>query len=614
MGNNDQVQSLHPGDDVLPRHPEAEMATSGAPERRGGPLDTAPAEPPPALGGPDDARRTSETPFRSLVEHSSDIVAILDADNIVRYASPAVEVLLGYRPHELIGTRASAWLHDDDAGVSRLQYARARSEPGNVARFESRVRHRDGSRRSFDVVASNLLDEPSVGGIVVNARDITERKQLEEQLTRQAFYDDLTELPNRALFNVLLTEALTTAVRRHSRVAVVFLDLDGFKSINDSFGHTVGDALLVDVAHRLPTCLRPGDTVARFSVDEFTILLEDVGPPSVATRVAERILAAMQQPFVLDGREAYITTSIGIALSTPSDGPAGMDDLMRAADVALHQAKAAGKARAVVFDASQAMERLDLEKELRRAVESGELRVYHQPEIDLSSGKIVGLEALVRWQHPRRGLMAPSDFIGLAEQTGLIVPLGQWVLRDACRQTQSWKERYFDGQPMTISVNLSARQIAHPDIVAQVDAILEETALDASCLRLEITESVLLDEGPSTETTLRELKALGIQLAIDDFGTGYSSLSYLRRFPVDVLKIDRSFVMALDGDEGTGAIVRAITSLARALGMEVTAEGIETAEQLAQARAIGCGRGQGFYFSPPLPSDAMDELLRNIIG
>ena len=443
-------------------------------------------------------------------------------------------------------------------------------------------------------------------------RDVTERKLLEEQLTLRAHYDPVTGLPNRTLFTERLARALANRRRRRGGIAVLFLDMDGFKLINDSLGHDAGDALLAVVGGRLAACLRAGDTPARFGGDEFAVLIGGIADPSDAVRGAERILDALRPPFAVAGREVFLTAGVGIALRMPEDPAASADELVREADIALYRAKAAGKAHAAVFDPSmntQILERVNLEADLRRAVDRGEMRLEYEPEVDLQSGRIVGMEALARWEHPGRGLLAPADFVRVAEEAGLIVPIGRWVLGEACRQARAWQGRY-PGEPrLLMSVNLSARELQQPDLVEHVAAVLDETGLAPACLRLEITESVLMDDAPATEAVVRALRALGVRLAIDDFGTGYSSLAYLRRFPVHTLKVDRSFVTPLDRDEQATAIVRAVTALGHALGMEVTAEGVETAAQWSRLSAIGCNYGQGYHFARPAPAEAMSALL-----
>ena len=431
-----------------------------------------------------------------------------------------------------------------------------------------------------------------------------------EQLTRQAFRDPLTNLPNRALFMDRLTHGLTRAQRRHEHLAVLFLDLDRFKVVNDTLGHTVGDQLLVEVSRRLTSALRPGDTVARLGGDEFGILLEDVADAETAEAVALRVEESLGTPYRFEGREVFVTASIGIALSSAKLGLP--EEILRDADLAMYHAKAKGKARHEVFDGSMsapALDRMDLEMDLRSAISRHEFRLHYQPILRLDTGKITEVEALIRWQHEKRGLLQPDEFIGLTEETGLIVPIGQWVLSEACKQARVWQVEYPTTPPLVMSVNLSAKQFQNPKLVEEITQALDESGLAASCLKLEITESTVMQDAPVTLTKLTELKELGVRLAIDDFGTGYSSLGYLKRFPVDTLKIDRSFVKGLSPDGGDSAIVRAVVTVAKSLNMDVTAEGVETEGQLAELRALGCDRWQGFLFARPVSAERVAPLL-----
>ena len=461
-------------------------------------------------------------------------------------------------------------------------------------------------------------------GAVVAMHDITERKAFEEQLAHQAFHDPLTGLPNRTLFMERLGHALVRSRRGPGSVAVLFLDLDNFKVINDSLGHKVGDQLLIMVSQRLRGCVRPEDTVARLGGDEFTIMVEDIESLGDASLVAERIEEQLRAPFVLggrdslrtsslSGRELFVSTSIGIAMqSLAHEHP---DDLLRNADIAMYEAKGRGRARYTVFEPkmkARASEHLRVETELRRAIEREEFRVYYQPIVDLRTGRIAGVEALLRWQHPDRGLVPPLEFIPLAEETGLIVPIGQLVLEEACRQVCKWRDLYPGKpgeEPLTVSVNLSVRQFGHPGLIEDIARVLRETGLDPRHLKLEITESIGAEDSGDAVATLNRLREMGIGLALDDFGTGYSALSYLKRFPITNLKLDRSFVAGLGQDAEDTAIVHAVIAFAKALGLSVTAEGIETVEQLADLQSLSCEQGQGYYFSKPLPSEAMDALL-----
>jgi len=441
-------------------------------------------------------------------------------------------------------------------------------------------------------------------------REIAERRELEEQLTHQAFHDPLTGLPNRALFFDRLELALERARRRDVEVAVLFMDLDDFKVINDSLGHEVGDQVLLAVVERLENCMLAEETLARFGGDEFTVLLEDVSGPSDAARVAERIGGALRAPFVLRGRERFVTTSVGISFGGRGGERPG--DLLRNADLAMYQAKARGRNRHAVFEpvmGERALQRLELEGALRRALERKEFRLHYQPKVSLESGEIVAMEALIRWEHPAQGLVFPAQFVPVAEEIDLIAPIGRWVLEEACRQARRWHARFSGMPPLKVCVNLSAKQFQHCALLEDIGAALRETGLDPSALDLEITESVVMEDAPATIATLRDLKGLGVNLAIDDFGMGYSSLSYLKRFPVDFLKVDRSLIQGIGEGPKDEAILSALVTLAHSMGTRTIAEGVETKEQLARLREAGYDFGQGYYFARPLPSQAAGALL-----
>lgn len=449
-------------------------------------------------------------------------------------------------------------------------------------------------------------------GGVASDRQQTEKALRDSagQLNYSAFYDALTNLPNRALFSDRLERAVEYAKRDPDALfAVLFIDLDQFKVVNDSLGHTLGDQLLTAIARKLEECLRPTDTIARLGGDEFTILLESLSDVSDTIRVAERIQAALASPFELEGQEIFATASIGIALSATGYRQAG--DILRDANIAMYRAKQM-RTRYEIFNTSmhaRAVARLQMETELRRAIERQEFLVYYQPLVSLASGRLSGFEALVRWQHPQRGILAPAKFMLLAEETGLLNPIDQWVLREACRQMQQWQEQIPNNPPLIISANLGNKLFTQPNLIEQINQILEETSLDALSLKLEITENVLAENDESTIATLSQIKALGVQLSIDDFGTGYSSLSRLHRFPIDELKIDRSFVSKIGAGKGNLEITETILTLANKLGMNAIAEGIETAEQLEHLRGLNCAYGQGYFFSQPLPSQAAEELI-----
>ena len=483
----------------------------------------------------------------------------------------------------------------------------------------------DAMRRALDGASCTLVDSPGnlvyetswtpirdafggVDGAIGVSHDITQRTRAEEALQHQAFHDGLTGLPNRALFLDRLAHALARAHRHEGAVGVLFIDLDRFKLVNDSLGHAAGDLLLKSVAERLQNCVRIDDTVARFGGDEFAILLDELADPSETLLMAERIIRALDAAFHLDGHNVVMGTSIGIVTNSAQHTPA---DMLRDADVALYRAKSKGRGRYEVFDETmnaQAMERLELEADLRLALERSEFTVFYQPKIALTTGQLEGMEALVRWQHPRRGLISPVSFIPLAEETGLIRPLGQWVLEEACRQTQRWHEQMPELGLVT-SVNLSARQFQQPSLVEDVAGALQMSGVNPRQIQLEITESAAMEDAENAVTTLEQLKALGVQLAIDDFGTGYSSLAYLKRFPVDELKIDRAFVSGLGIDSEDASIVNAVASLGQALNLCIVAEGIETVEESEQVRELGCQVGQGYYFAEPLSRDDADAYL-----
>jgi diguanylate cyclase (GGDEF)-like protein len=454
-------------------------------------------------------------------------------------------------------------------------------------------------------------------GLVIE--DFTERKALEDQLAHRAFHDPLTGLPNRALFSDRLVHALARAKRGESgAVAVLYMDLDEFKRFNDSLGHHAGDRLLVAVAERVAARLRTGDTFARIAGDEFAMLLEGLEGVGQAAEVAERIKRALTLPFEVDGHEAVVTASIGIVAAGPGEGgEEHAEELMRRADVAMYQGKREGKDRHKVFASpmNHSFERLELEENLRRAIAREELRLHYQPQVGVSTGEVVGFEALVRWEYPERGLLLPSEFIPVAEQTGMIVPLGRWVLAEACRQARSFREQVPPDAPLRIGVNLSVLQLRHPELVEEVSETLSETGMDPRGLALEITESAMIEEDrPNAVDTLRELKNLGVSLAIDDFGTGHSSIVNLKSFPVDIIKMDPSMVEGVDKDPENRAIVSATRGLAQAFGLEVGAEGVETAEELEALRLLGCDFAQGYYWREPGPAEEVEKLLAGSLG
>jgi diguanylate cyclase (GGDEF)-like protein/PAS domain S-box-containing protein len=564
-----------------------------------------------------EAIKESEARFRNLVEHSPQAVA-LHTEGRLLYANPACATLLGFASAEqLVGEPILRF-------ITRETSKRFVDSLISLARMGMRTPTCEcqfkpvNEGRMLDVeVTSVSVTYNGRAGVLSILHDVTERKQLEQQLAHQAFHDPLTNLANRVLFRDRVEHALQRAVRGGGTPAVLFIDLDNFKAVNDGLGHSAGDWLLIEVATRLQACLRPADTVARLGGDEFAVLLDDEA--ANAEEIAERILQQFRHPFSVQGTDIVVTMSIGIASLLPTQGA---DDVLRNADLALYRAKAEGKSCVASFEPEMhvaALRRLELETELRRAIEgeteAGQLALYYQPIARLSTGRMYGYEALVRWRHPERGLLEPLDFISLAEETGLIVPLGRWVLHEACRQTREWQKKFGpllrgSGMSMMVGVNLSGRHLAQPELVDDVAATLKKTGLTPSHLVLEMTESMLVHDNRATLERLHALKSLGVRLSIDDFGTGYSSLAYLERFPVDSLKMDRSFIATLDGEKNAKSpLAEAVIGLGRILGLKVVAEGIETREQWHRLRELGCGLGQGFYISYPVPAAEFERLI-----
>jgi diguanylate cyclase (GGDEF)-like protein/PAS domain S-box-containing protein len=553
--------------------------------------------------------RRSETRFRSMVQNSSDLVILLDRDARMVFVSPAIERILGERAAKRTGQAVSQLVHPEDAEWITALLERLAATPGSVSGGEVRMRHADGRWRWIELVGTNLMSDSDVRGIVLNCRDVTDRRTLEEQLRHQAFHDPLTNLANRPLLVDRIEHELEARpMESPATTAILLMDLDDFKTVNDSLGHAAGDELLAAVADRIRTTLRGRDTAARIGGDEFGILIRTAERAEVEA-IAERLLAAIREPIDLGDHHLTVAASIGIAFADGRQSTA--DDLLRSADVAMYMAKARGKDRFVIFEASMhdaAVRRLRLKADLEHGLEAGQFHLLYQPIVDLASGGPVGLEALLRWNHPS-WMIGPSEFVPFAEETGMIIPLGRWVLEEACRHAVAL-DATPAGRGLDISVNVSAVQLARAEFADEVSAVLKATGLDPSRLILELTESVLLDRDGAPMTSLTRLHELGIRLAIDDFGTGYSSLSYLHDLPIDILKIDISFVAALDTGREAPAVVRSIIRLAGTLGLHTIAEGIERPEQAGRLRTLGADYGQGFHYAPPLSAEELTAYLR----
>ena len=557
------------------------------------------------------ALQEREEQFRSAFDHAAGM-ALVSLDGRWEKVNQALCQMLGYGEAELLATNFQSLTVAEDLGNDLTQLYQLTEGRTASSQVEKRFLHNAGLE-VWALQSVSLVRDTAGTPLhyIFQIQDITERKQADEKIYHAAFHDGLTGLPNR----ILLTERLSIAVeraKRHSeyQFAVLFIDLDRFKFVNDSLGHQYGDMLLIQVAERLQQCVRKVDTVARLGGDEFAILLDGIEGFENATPSAERIQQQLTTPFDLNGKEAHISGSIGIAVSTT--GYQCPEDILRDSDLAMYRAKANGKACHELFDQSlhdRAVQQMELETALRHAIEKQELRIYYQPIVTLETGRVSGFEALVRWQHPTRGLIPPMEFIPLAEETGLIVELDLYVLDAACRQTVAWHQQFPAETPLTISANLSAHHFKHPGLIEQVAAILTNTEIDPRCVRLEVTESLVITDPAQAADILHKLKALGVKLSLDDFGTGYSSLSYLHRFPFDILKIDRSFVGRLEQDASSVQIVETIILLAEKLRLDVVAEGIETVHQQDHLRTLGCRFGQGYLFSKPVPAVAAESLL-----
>ena len=559
--------------------------------------------------------RRSEARFRPLIQSASDVISVVDPRGVINYVSPSIANHTDAQPEAYIGRSMLDFVVTDDQEQLLGLLSEVSQRPDYTQWAELRLRGQGeiARPRFVQVTCTNRLHDPDIKGIVVNVRDISERKELEEQLRHQAFHDSLTGLANRLRF----TDRLELALQRGKRpggklVSVLYMDLDYFKNVNDDLGHTAGDSLLTQVADRLRTRIRATDTAARLGGDEFAILLEDQSTSEDARGVAEAILDEIKRPFEVLKREVYISASIGVVVADPLQMTA--EEVIRDADVAMYDAKENGRGRVQVFEPGMQLslaERVELINDLSGSIERNELEVFYQPTMHLDTQRIAGFEALVRWRHPERGLLAPSQFIPLAEESGFIYDLGYFVLYEACRQGNEWKRQYANQSEFAVSVNVSAKQIQKPGFVWQVKGVLEETGFDPRSLVLEITESVLIRHPQDVIGTLLELRALGLHLALDDFGTGYSSLSYLKRFPIDILKIDRAFIEGMNDSDRDRMLVQTVVDLGHTFKLDIIAEGIERNEQLESLQRLNCVLGQGFLFARPLDAAAAEAMLRD---
>ncbi|HUG13838.1 MAG TPA: EAL domain-containing protein [Thermomicrobiales bacterium] len=557
--------------------------------------------------------RSIDDPLHNVFIGAVHGIAFVALDGRLLRVNPAFRDIMRRRGDELRRTTLRDLTHEEDRDIDAEQVLRLLSGDLPGYQVAKRLLRRDGESFWVDLSMSLVRGpdgEPDY--FIAQIQDISERMQSEEQLRHQAFHDALTGLPNRSLFVDRLEHALGRARRERSTVAVLFLDLDNFKVVNDSLGHRAGDQLLLEMADRLRQCIRPGDTVARLGGDEFTVLLEGITGVADAIRVAQRIIEQSLSLVSIGDQPISVSSSIGIALS--SSEPRLADDLIRDADTAMYEAKRRGKSRYEVFDPhmnAYARDRLELEIALRRASEQGEFELYYQPIVKLTSGRITEVEALVRWNSPERGLVPPGGFMPVAEESGIVIQIGEWVLKTACHQLRRWHDRYPEDPLLSMSVNLSPRQFMQPSLVDMVRAALEDAGIDPRTLKLEISEQVMMEDARQAASTLQELRTLGVRLTLDDFGTGFASLSYLNRFPAHVLKIDRSFIAGIGRNAGSTSLVDATVAIAKTLGIGVIAEGIETTGQLDYLIQIDCEGGQGYYFAMPMRVDQLDKILRD---
>jgi len=553
------------------------------------------------------ALRASEERFRALTEQSTDIILIADLSGDIKYASPSVQTALGFPVHSLVGTNVAALVHPDEFEETISIGTRPLGQHENPI-VELRLRTADGRWRHFECVIRNLIEHTNIEGIVYNVRDITEKKYAQEELLFNATHDALTGLPNRAFFFGRLQSAVDR-LKRHAdqSAAVLFIDIDDFKLVNDCYGHATGDLLIQEVGHRLRACVRGEATVARMGGDEFTVLVEEVTHPSDAIRVAERIQTSLTRPFRIGAVDVIKSASIGIALTSRE---ASAEALLQNADIAMYRAKSQGKACCELFDRTmheQVMNRLLLEGKLRNALENEELALHYQPIVDVETQGLQGFEVLLRWMPPGSDQISPSTFVPVAEESGLIVPISVWVLKKACLDAAAWQKLRPTDPPLYVSINVSSKHFSHAAFVGHVKDALEASDIDPQSITIELTESLAMSDVAATFQTMSQLRSLGVELSIDDFGTGYSSLSYLRRFPVDTLKIDQSFVKTMDAENY--AIVKTIIGLARNLDLRVVAEGVETIDQLQLLALARCESAQGFLFAEPMPANLVAAFI-----